>query len=149
MAKTFKDSIYEQLEVLREIRRDREITLWELFLSLVDGKEERYVLALKADIRILERIAMGMSPSYIAGIMGIPTQDVTDVANIWGFKPLNFTLDFNPLFIYEQGMTPDAFMAEINEVLAIPIGLDTARQVVYNIGQLRIAKSFLEDVDGQ
>jgi len=147
MGKTFRESMNERLDSLRELRRDREITVWDLFLSLVDGRVEQYILVLKADLPILELLARGMSPSYIAGTMGIKTAEVVEVANLWGFKPLNVTLDFNPFYVYKDDMPVDVFMLEINEILAIPISLDMARNVVYNIKQLKNVKLFLEDVD--
>lgn len=147
MRKTFKEAMNEELNALREVRRDREITVWDLFLSLVKGKEPRYILALKADFSILEMLARGMSPSFIAGKLGIGTSEVVEVANLWGFKPLNVTLDFNPFYVYKDDMSADALMAEINEILAIPITLDTAQKVVYNIKQYNIVKLFLEDID--
>lgn len=147
MGKTFRDAMNEQLESFRATHRDREITVWELFLSLVDAKGDLYILALKADMPILERIARGMSPSSIAGQMGIKTTDVVNASKLWGFEPLNVTLDFDPSFILDGEMSADAFMAEINEILAIPIDLDTARKVVYNSNHLKNVKLFLEDVD--
>jgi len=147
MGKTFKDAMNEELEALKEVRRDRDITVWDLFLSLVEGKEVPYILALKADLPILESIAKGMSASHIAGVLGIRTSEVVEVAELWGFKPLNFTLDFNPLYVYKNDMSIDSFLFEINEILAIPISLDTAKKAVYNIKQFNMVKLFLEDID--
>lgn len=147
MSRSFKDAMSEKLDEFRKTHRDREITVWKLFLSIIDGKDNLYILTLKADMPILERLAKGISIGEIAGQLGIRTSDVSDVAKLWGFTPVSLTLDFSPEYVYKVGMSAEIFLTEINEILAIPITLDTAKKVVYNIEHLEDLKLFLEDVD--
>jgi hypothetical protein len=147
MANVLKQRLLEEMEKLKDTKRERDITVWDAFLEVAKGQEHKYILTLKADILVLEKFANGLSIKSVVDLYGSTTKHISGIARLWQFEPLDTTLDFNPMLVYEFGMKPETLMAEINEILAIPITLDTARKIVYNIEQYRNALLFLEDVD--
>ena len=123
----FKKSIVDEMDSLQTT------DVWEAVLSLFSKHEEKYILCLKADLPIIEALAKGFSSASVANSFAISSKDVFEVSNTWGVTPLDFTLDFNPLMVYNRDMTVDSFVAEMNDYLPIPLKRDTAVIVVRNI----------------
>jgi len=121
--------------------------VWELVLDAFSEKQEKYIIVLKADITIIEALAQGLSPHAISFRLGLSSKSIYEVCRIWGITPLEETLDFNPLLLYNDKITATALMLDINEILAIPITLDTAQIVINNIERYLELKKFLEEID--
>lgn len=105
---------------------------WDIALAVFGNVEETYMLTLKADMFILNKIAEGFSTHSISLILGIPEKDVMNVSRIWGFLPVDTTLDFSPLYVYESGMSPLQIVSEINSILSIPITIHDAKKLIHN-----------------
>lgn len=139
-----RELITEEWERLSALRLD--VTVWDAFISLVKDKAEVYLLILEADLEILRFIADGYSVKATARIMDIPTVEVNMVIKAWGFlPPLGETLDFNPLLVYNMGMSAVDFMYEVNDVLPIPITLSDAETIVLNIERYKDLERLVEE----
>jgi len=139
-----RELITEEWERLIALRLD--VTVWDAFISLVKDKAEVYLLILEADLEILRFIADGYSVKATARIMDIPTVEVNMVIKAWGFlPPLGETLDFNPLLVYNMGMSAVDFMYEVNDVLPIPITLSDAETIVLNIERYKDLERLVEE----
>jgi hypothetical protein len=94
---------------------------------------------------IIEKLADGFSVASVANFFAISSKDVYEVAEIWGIRPLEFTLDFNPLLVYNRGMTLESFLAEINEYLPIPLKRETAVISLVNVKRYYEILDFLKE----
>lgn len=119
--------------IVTEMKRLDTTDIWKAVLSLFSKHEEKYILCLKADLPIIEALVKGFSTSSVANTFAISSKDVFEVSNTWGITPLDFTLDFNPLMVYNIGMTVDSFLAEMNDYLPIPLSRETASIAISNI----------------
>ena len=131
---------YERLELERS-----GVTLWDVALSLFSKHVEIYVLVLKADINIIEKIAQGLSVYSISNTLSVPSKHVMEVASTWGLRLVEQTVDFNPLLIYNEGMSPEEMLLHMNDILALPIDLDIADTLVYNIERFHTLDEFLKE----
>lgn len=141
----FGEELLKQFEKMKE--KDptlKGITVWDVVVEYLKSKAEPSVLTLTADLPILEKIASGMSASSISNNFAIPSRDVFEVANIWGMTILDSTLDFSPLLMYNDGMSAVEMMLGINEILAIPISLQTATIIINNIERYNGLLEFLD-----
>jgi len=110
-----------------------DVSLWDVFISLIKDKVPVYLVTLKADIFILKYIASGLSINTIFQRTGIPSKAVRKVAFTWGLTPLEETLDFNPLLVYNMGMSPESLKAHMDEILPRPVSLELCEIAINNI----------------
>lgn len=129
----FSRMLLNEWNRLRETKLD--VTLWEAFLSLVGDKVPHYILALRADYDILHLLVSGNSVLSVYRKTGIPTKEIRNVAFTWGITPMNETLDFDPLLVYNENMTPEQMMNKMNYLLPKPLSLDVYKIIIENIEQ--------------
>lgn len=110
-----------------------DVSLWDAFISLIKDKVPVYLVTLKADMLVLEYVAGGLSISSIFQTTGIPSKFVRKIAFIWGLTPLELTLDFNPLSVYNVGMTPRTLELQMNEILSKPLDSAVYETIINNI----------------
>jgi len=139
-----RELITAEWERLDKLSSD--VTVWDAFVSLVKDRAEVYLLILEADLEILRFIADGYSVKAVARLMDISTIEVNEVIRAWGFlPPLGETLDFNPLLVYNVGMSAVDFMYDVNDVLPIPITLSDAETIVLNIERYKDLERLVEE----
>lgn len=138
-----KDVFIAEFERLESERED--VTLWDVTLSLFSKHAEIYLLVLKADINIIEKLAQGLSVYSISNTLSVPSKHVMEAASVWGLRLVEQTVDFNPLLIYREGMSPEEMLLHMNDILAIPIDLDIADTLVYNIERFHTLDDFLKE----
>ena len=125
-----------------------EITAWDALVSLLDDKVDAFVLALKADLVVIEHVVSGYSARSTARILSMPVKSVLEVIRIWSLRePPDETLDFNPLLVYNEGMTEDSFEQEIELFLPIMPSREEIQRIIWNIERYRDLIEFLEEVD--
>lgn len=127
----FKEQLLNEWNKLKEENADA--TAWDAFISLVDGKVPKYVLYLRADIEIIRYIAEGNTVLSIHRMTGIPSKIIREIVNLWGLEPLDTALDFNPLLVYNSGMTAEEMERKVNSMLPIPISIGEYRKIIHNI----------------
>jgi hypothetical protein len=136
---------------LQELAKDsyvEDITAWDVFTSLLTDLELDLILpTLKADLEILKLLASGLSASSVANMLAIYSKDVINVAKTWGMKPVYETVDFNPLLVYVDGMSPNSLMLEINEITPLKIDIRTAEDLIYNIERYHTLLDYLREED--
>ena len=72
----------------------------------------------------------------------------TIIANLAALDPSVYeTVDFNPLLIYEEGMSPSTLMTEINVITPLNIDLRTAEDLIYNIERYYTLLDYLREED--
>lgn len=127
----------------------KKFTTWDIVSSVLAESSGYaiYILTLKADLEIIKLIAEGLSASGIANRLSIPSQRVYEVAKTWGLDVLDFSLDFNPMYVYASGMTASEMMVHMNEILAIPITPAGAKCIINNIEKYNDYVEFLEEYE--
>ena len=138
--------LMEEWHRLRETTTD-EVSLWDAFISLIKDKFPVYLVTLKADILILEYIAGGLSVNFIFQKTGIPSKVVRKTAFTWGLVPLEQALDFNPLMVYNNGMSPSALELHMNEILPNPLRSSVYKTIIDNIERYLELKEILRKED--
>lgn len=137
----------EEFDKLREENPHKEITAWDVFLSLTSGKQEKYLLTLKADIDILRKIAEGNSLIRISRALSIPSKSIREVASTWGMEPLIETLDFNPLIVYNRGMTAEEMWAHVETIVPSIPDVKEFYRIVLNAERYNDLIDFLKESD--
>lgn len=140
--------------VLTELRRLTKhtadsVSVWDAFISLVKNKMPIYLLTLKADITVLEYIARGLSVTSIFQSTGISSKTIREAAFTWGLTPLDRTLDFNPLLVYNDGMSPEGLKYHMDEILPEPVSLDVCVTAINNIERYFDLCDILDKEDGE
>ncbi len=142
----FSESIMEEWERLREKRHD--VSLWNAFTSLLKERIPSYLLTLRADMGIIQYIAQGYNVLAIHRMTGIPSKAIRKVAFTWGMEPLEQTLDFNAVLMYNRGTTADTLYMSMNDFLATPLPYETYEIVVQNIEKYFDLERFLREEEG-
>jgi len=122
-------------------------TMWDAFVDLVKDKSSIHMLYTKSDLPIIELIVSGLSASSISSLVFIPSSEIYATARTWGLAVQETTLDFNPLMVYNAGMTAMELMENVNDILPIEINIITATKIIHNIEKFHDIKKFLEDED--
>lgn len=148
MMKKLREKAFKILEELEDSDADLDsLTPWDIFVRIFSEHEDVYVLVLKADLPILERIASGLSVRSVASSFGIASKAVMDAVDLWGMEPVTETLDFSPLIIYYDGMTPEQLTRHINDIIPKPINIDTAERIINNIKRYNDLYRFIEEME--
>ena len=139
----------EEWDRLRLKRHD--VSLWDAFTSLLKERIPSYLLTLRADIDIIRYLAQGYNISAVHRMTGIPSKAIRQVAFTWGMEPLEQTLDFNALLMYNRDTTADILYRRMNDFLATPLPYEIYETVVYNIEKYFDLERFLreEEADGE
>jgi hypothetical protein len=147
----FKVVFLSKADELLEKYPEKSFTSWEIIakvLSESSGTDVHY-LTLKADLDVIKLIAEGLSASSISNRLSVSSLYVYSVAKTWGMSILDSTLDFNPLLIYKDGMSPEELGAYINEILPTPITTTGEKAIVNNIEKYYSFIEFLEEYDNE
>lgn len=125
-----------------------DVTVWDAFVSLVGNFEDAYILALKADLVIIKHLVEGYSTRTAARTLGIPIKSIHKTIRIWGLKATpDETLDFNPLLVYNKGMSELDFEVEIELFLPVVPSRDEIHRIIWNIERYYDLVEFLREVD--
>ncbi len=79
---------------------------------------------------------------------GIPSKAIRKVAFTWGMEPLEQTLDFNAVLMYNRGTTVDTLYMSMNDFLATPLPYETYEIVIQNIEKYFDLERFLREEEG-
>lgn len=146
-----KELCLKKSDELVEKYPDKRFSSWDIISRVLSESSgyDIHLLTLRADLDVLKLIAEGLSASSIANRLSIPSQCVYDVANTWGMCILDSSLDFNPMYMYHDGMSKDEMLLNINDVLSIPITPHGAECIVNNIEKYYDFINFLEEYDNE
>ncbi len=124
------------------------VTLWDAVVSLLRERTDVYLLVLKADINLIRMSAEGHAARNIARTLGVSTKEVSEVLSTWGLRAtLAQTLDFNPLMVYNPGMTDVELQAEVNQFMPFDITRYDAETIIWNVEKYLDLVKFLEEND--
>lgn len=140
--KEFSNQIIDAYNRLHELYPNKYITLWDCFVSLTDCP--RYLLTLRADLPIIQLIARGFSVRSIHELANMPSKAITDIAFTWGMVPLKETLDFNPLWVYNDTMTAEQMAEHMKDILAIPVTLSVYKCIIKNIERYKMLEEIAQ-----
>jgi hypothetical protein len=146
MARHFSDLMLEEYNRLREDEPEINHSVWDVFISLV-GREKNHLLVMKADLPIIEGLAEGQSVIRVSRSLGIPSKAIRRVADIWGIEPMEVALDFNPVLVYNRGMTPEQMKYKLEDILFDEISLETYEKIINNIEAYLDIVKYIEEVD--
>jgi hypothetical protein len=147
----FKVVFLSKADELLEKYPEKSFTSWEIIakvLSESSGTDVHY-LTLKADLDVIKLVAEGLSVSSISNRLSVSSLYVYSVAKTWRMSILDSTLDFNPLLIYKDGMSPEELGVYINEILPTPITSTGEKAIVNNIEKYYSFIEFLEEYDNE
>jgi hypothetical protein len=139
----------KKADELAEKYPNKRFSSWDIISKVLSESSgyDIYLITLKADIGVLKLIAEGLSASSIANRLSIPSQIVYEIANTWGMVILDFSLDFNPMYVYEDGMTFVELSTSINDILSVPIATEAAKNIINNINKYYDFVEFLKEYD--
>lgn len=143
--------IYNLDELASKIfQNNSKATLWDVFVELLSTSAniDPYRIWIMSDYPILELIATGMDIGYIADFLEIPKQEVIATCKIWGLTIPNETLDFNPLLVYNEGMTVDEVYEKIEPVLHTPLDKRTLDGIMVSVDKFREVRKMLDEWEG-
>lgn len=146
MEKTLTEQIEARFDEL--LKEKSNVTVWDAFLSLVEG-EDTFLLSMKADVPILECLAKGFSLGRTAGYLSIPAKDVQTVADVWGVTPSKVTLDFNPLLVYNRGMSGQELKNHMSDILPTPLSDREYDSIIANIEVYNTVDRYLREMDNE
>lgn len=131
-------------------RKNHKATIWDVFVELLSTSAniDPYRIWIMSDYPILEMIAKGMEIGYIAEFLEIPIQEVVATCRIWGLTPIKETLDFDPLLVYNEGMTIDELKEKINPILYRPLDDRILYGIIENVDKFREVTKMLDEWEG-
>jgi hypothetical protein len=144
--KHFSDLMLEEFKRIRENDPDSSIDVWDVFISLV-GKEKNHLLVMKADLPILESLVQGNSIIKTSRNLGIPSKAVRIVSALWGIEPLELTLDFNPLLVYNRGMSDVEMREKLKDIIFEDLSLEVYKTIIDNIETYLSIVDYIEEFD--
>ena len=144
--KHFSDLMLEEFKRIRENDPDSSIDVWDVFISLV-GKEKNHLLVMKADLPILESLVQGNSIIKTSRNLGIPSKAVRIVAALWGIEPLELTLDFNPLLVYNRGMSDVEMREKLKDIIFEDLSLEVYKTIIDNIETYLSIVDYIDEFD--
>lgn len=146
-----KELCLKKADELADKYPQKTFTSWDIISAVLSESSgyDTYFLTMKADIDIVRLIAEGLSASGIANRLSIPSQQVYEVAKLWGMDVLDSSLDFNPMFIYHDGMTIQELENTLYEILPIPITHQGAKVIINNLERYYDLLKFLKEYDNE
>jgi hypothetical protein len=144
--KHFSDLMLEEFKRIRENDPDSSIDVWDVFISLV-GKEKNHLLVMKADLPILESLVQGNSIIKTSRNLGRPSKAVRIVSALWGIEPLELTLDFNPLLVYNRGMSDVEMREKLKDIIFEDLSLEVYKTIIDNIETYLSIVDYIEEFD--
>jgi len=141
-----KDIFIKQLELM-ESKDKKYYSVWDIAVEVLSKNSSKLILTLKADLLLIRLIVEGYSQFSISKKLGIPAKDVFDTAKLWGLTPLEITVDINPLSVYRDTMTADAFLEEYTLLSPIKMHKKELETVINNILQYKNIVKFLEEME--
>lgn len=111
-----RDKMYAMYDFYKSSGVDLEdLEVWDLFMAVLPESDAKMTVLLKADLPILELLAGGQTSGQVARTLGISESSVAKVAELWNINVPLKTLDINPLFVYNDGMSVGEFCEEFME----------------------------------
>jgi predicted metallopeptidase len=146
-----KDACLKKSNELSDKYPTKKFSTWDIVAKVLAESSGYpvYFFTLKADMEVIKLIAEGLSASSIANRLSISSQHIYNVAKIWGLDVLDSTLDFNPIYVYHDGMTVQELESAINEILPIPITPIGAKRIINNIEKFYDLEKFLEELENE
>lgn len=144
-----REACLNKASELEEKYPNKKFSSWDIIANVLSESSGYPVhfLTLKADLEVIKLIAEGLSSSSIANRLSISSQHIYNVAKTWGLDIFDATLDFNPMFVYRDGMSSEELMILINDILPIPVTATGAKMIVNNIEKYYDLIDFLEEYE--
>lgn len=146
MDKAFSELMLDEFNRLRQEQPDRILSVWDVFMSLV-SREKRHLSVIKADLLIIEVLAQGNSIIRVSRMLGIPSKVVRKVASLWGVEPMELTLDFNPLMVYNKGMSAIGMKNKMQDIMFKDVDIAIFEQAISNIEIYHTLLDYVDEFD--
>lgn len=127
-------------------KNNKKATLWDVFVAVLaeKGNVEPFVIWILSDLSVMGLVARGHSINYIANFLEMPSKEVVSTCKVWGMVGFKQTLDFDPMMMYNDGMTVDEFRARLSPTLAIMPPDETLEDAIINVEKYRSVCKLLD-----
>jgi hypothetical protein len=147
----FKEACLRKADELSGKYPTKDFSSWDVIANVLSETSGYpvYFFTLMADLDVIKLIAEGLSASSIANRLSISSQSIYSIANTWGLNVLDYTLDFNPMYIYQENMSANDVCIAINDILPIPITINDAKIIINNIEKYYELRDFMEELENE
>lgn len=120
-------------------KNNKKATLWDVLVAVLSkkGNIEPFVIWILSDLPVMGLVARGHSINYIANFLEIPSKEVISTCKVWGMIGFKQTLDFDPMMMYNEGMTVDEFRVRLSPILTTMPSDETLEDSIINVEKYR------------
>lgn len=128
-------------------KKGKSATLWDVFVEVLAKKAdtEPFVIWMMSDFAVIEMVARGHGISYIIDVLDIPKKEIVSTCNTWGMYCLKETLDFDPVLVYNEGMTMDEYREKLKPILYYVPDDDDLEYTIINVRKYNSVKKLLDE----
>ncbi len=147
MDKDFLGDINLDDLVEKVYRNNPQSTLWDVIVAVLakKGNIEPFIIWVLSDLPVIEMTARGMSLSYIAEFIEVHEKEIASICKTWGIIPNKETLDFDPIKVYNDGMSVGEMQARLDPVLTYVPSIELLENVIINVDKFLRVKELLEE----
>jgi len=128
-------------------KNNKKATLWDVLVMVLakQGNVEPFIIWILSDLSVIELVARGHSMNYIANFLEMPSKEVASTCKTWGMRGFKQTLDFDPVMVYNEGMTVDEFRAKLSPTVAIMPSDEILEDAIINVEKHRSINKLLKE----
>ncbi len=128
-------------------RHNKKATLWDVLVRVLakQGNVEPFIIWILSDLPVIELVAKGHSVNYVANFLEMPSREVTATCKTWGMSGSKQTLDFDPVMMYNEGMTVDEFRAKLSPTMAVMPSDEILEDAIINVEKYRSISKLLKE----
>jgi hypothetical protein len=128
-------------------KHNKDATLWDVIVEYISkkGNTEPYILWILSEFEVLHLIAKGFDAPQISRALHIPITTVEKTSKIWGVSCMEQTLDFDPLHVYDEGMTAEDMSNKMFLVSPFVPNIRILKTCVGNIEKYLAVKNLLDE----
>lgn len=128
-------------------KHNKKATLWDVLVMVLSkqGNVEPFIIWILSDLSVVELVARGHSVNYIANFLEMPSKEVIATCNTWGMVGFKQTLDFDPVVVYNEGMTVIGFKAKLSPIVAIMPSDEMLEDAIINVEKYRSINKLLKE----
>jgi hypothetical protein len=118
-------------------------TIWNILVELLSRGEDRekYRIWILSELPIIESVARGYSGRLIQEIYNLSLRSFEKLCNYWKLEPVEEVLDFDPLEVYTEEMTPFDLEMKVSPFVIETPSIEEIEKCINNI---KIYKEIIE-----
>lgn len=128
-------------------KKGKSATLWDVLVEVLAEKAdtEPFVIWMMSDFSVIELVARGHGIDYIMDVLDISKKDIMSTCKTWGMICLKETLDFDPVLVYNTGMTMLEYKEKLRPILYYVSDDEDLENTIINVEKYRSVKKLLDE----